>query len=158
MPWLATLLTAKPVLIGLHLGFAIIGIDAQLWLVGELIAGIRQRRRLQIAAFLGLLGFLASWIAGGYYYVRYYGALVKPVIKAGAAPWAHTIAMETKEHIFLFLIPLTLTIALFTLLDSNSLRRKDLSRSVTILAILAALIGLAVGALGFMVSAAARWG
>jgi Tfp pilus assembly protein PilN len=61
--------------------------------------------------------------------------------------------METKEHIFLFLVPLTLTIALFTLLDSNSLRRKDLSRRMTILAILAALIGLAVGALGFMVPA-----
>ena len=43
---------------------------------------------------------ITSWVTGGYYYVSYYGTAVKPVIKAGEFPWAHTIITETKEHIF----------------------------------------------------------
>src|SRR3989338_3609359 len=98
------ILQSKPVLIGLHLGFAILGIDAFLWLLGEVAARTQSTRRRSAAALLGIVGFLGSWIAGGYYYVVTYGPLVKPIIKGGSAPWAHAIVMEAKEHIFLFLI------------------------------------------------------
>src|SRR3989338_11661990 len=106
------ILLAKPVLIGLHLGFAILGIDAFLWLAGEYAAGAISIKRRMIAAVLGLIGFIGSWLIGGYYYVKYYGPLVKPVIKAGNAPWAHAIAMELKEHVFLFIITLAIKIFL----------------------------------------------
>ena len=39
------LLTVKPVLIGLHLGFAIIAIDAFLWLLGEVMANAGSAKR-----------------------------------------------------------------------------------------------------------------
>src|SRR3989344_7996185 len=58
---------------------------------------------LKIYSFVGFLGFLLSWISGGYYYTTYYGKAVKPIIVATSTPWIHTILMETKEHIFLFL-------------------------------------------------------
>lgn len=152
------ILTNKPVLIGLHLGLAIIGIDAFLWLMGELVAGVRKMSRLKWASLLGLVSFLLSWLAGGYYYVLYYGSLVKPVIKAGLAPWAHLVFMETKEHIFLFIPPLAATALLITLLNRDVFTKAGLNRPTLVLAGLIVFIGLAVGTMGFIVSAAARWG
>jgi hypothetical protein len=153
-----SVLTAKPVLIGIHLGFAIVGIDAFLWLLGEIVANAGSVRRRTIAACIGIFGFLGSWIAGGYYYVKFYGPLVKPVIKAGSAPWAHAIAMEAKEHMFLFIIPLAITALLIARFDGVALASHGLKRIAAILVGTIAGLGLAIGLLGFIISAAARWG
>jgi|SRR3989344_4167425 len=147
------ILLAKPVLIGLHLGFAILGIDAFLWLAGEYAAGAISIKRRMIAAVLGLIGFIGSWVIGGYYYVKYYGPLVKPIIKEGLAPWAHAIAMEAKEHIFLLIVPLAITVLLAARSSDQAIRRPAMW-----LAVLIAAIGLSLGAMGFIISAAARWG
>ena len=61
------LLTYKPVLIGLHLGFGVLGIDGFLWLLGELLASSGNKVRMKYAAWIGLSGFSLSWLAGGYY-------------------------------------------------------------------------------------------
>ncbi|KKU19373.1 MAG: hypothetical protein UX29_C0005G0017 [Parcubacteria group bacterium GW2011_GWA2_46_10] len=115
------ILLSKPVLIGLHLAFAIIGID-------------------------------------GYYYVKYYGGLVKPIIQKGLAPWAHNIIMETKEHIFLFIIPLALTALFITFLDKEEFEKLNIKWVSMILVVLIVGLGLVIGAMGFTISAAARWG
>lgn len=151
-------LTAKPVLIGLHLGFAILGIDAFLWLLGEIVADTTSVRRRTNVALLGAAGFLGSWLIGGYYYVVYYGPLVKPVINAGATPWAHAVAMETKEHVFLFLIPLVVVAFLLARLDAQTLVALRLKVPFALLTGLIAGVGLGAGLLGFIISAAARWG
>ena len=148
---------SKPVLIGMHLGFGIIGIDAFLWLLGELKYKGR-KKPLLITAVVGVLSFIGSWLAGGYYYVNFYGSLVRPVIKGGLAPWAHNIMMETKEHIFLFIIPLAITALFAVLLKEEEFESLNIRKTVMLLAALIAAIGLAIGAMGFMVSAAARWG
>ncbi|MEK7651755.1 MAG: hypothetical protein AAB351_00905 [Patescibacteria group bacterium] len=153
-----TLLSAKPVLIGLHLGFAILGIDAFLWLLGEAIANSGTVRRRLIAATLGLVGYLLTWIIGGYYYVKFYGPLVKPIIKAGNAPWAHAIAMEAKEHIFLFAIPLAVTIYFISKIEAKELKDLGLRKELVHLTLIAAVLGLSLGLMGFVISAAARWG
>src|SRR3989344_4927170 len=137
------LLLAKPVLIGLHLGFAIVGIDAFLWLAGEYAARAKSVARKTWAAGIGTLAFIVSWIIGGFYYVTVYGAEVKPIIKAGAAPWAHNIAMESKEHIFLFIVPLAITALVLTRLDSEKLRKSGMWLSAVI-----AGLGLLIGAMG----------
>ena len=151
------ILLSKPVLIGIHLGFGIIGIDAFLWLLGELKYKGR-KKPLLITAVVGVLSFIGSWLAGGYYYVNFYGSLVRPVIKGGLAPWAHNIMMETKEHIFLFIIPLAITALFAVLLKEEEFESLNIRKTVMLLAALIAAIGLAIGAMGFMVSAAARWG
>ncbi|OGN07441.1 MAG: hypothetical protein A2669_01850 [Candidatus Yanofskybacteria bacterium RIFCSPHIGHO2_01_FULL_48_25b] len=151
------LLTSKPVLIGLHLGFAILAIDAFLWLLGEVIAGAGSKIRRTIAASLGLVGFIMTWIIGGYYYVTYYGPFVKPIIKAGTAPWAHAIAMEAKEHIFLFLIPMAVTAFFLSRLNADELKTFGLRPRAVILLVLIAGIGLSLGLMGYIISAAARW-
>ena len=149
---------SKPVLIGFHLGFAIVGIDAFLWLLGQFKddGGLRKSRIMTAA--IGVAAFVASWIAGGYYYVIYYGTLVKPVIKSGLAPWAHNIIMETKEHIFLFVIPLAMTVLCITLLEKEDMERLALRRLAMWLSGTVAVLGLLIGAMGFIISAAARWG
>ena len=152
------ILTTKPVLIGLHLGFAILGIDAFLWLLGEVVAKAGSVRRRQVAAGVGLVGYALTWIVGGYYYVKFYGVLVKPVIKAGSAPWAHAIAMESKEHIFLFAIPIAVTIYFLSRLDANELESHGLRKGLTGLLLIAGWLGLSIGLMGFIISAAARWG
>ena len=152
------ILQSKPVLIGLHLGFAIIGIDAFLWLLGKLKDDSGTSKGRIITALIGVGAFLASWIAGGYYYVVYYGTLVKPIIKSGVAPWVHNIIMETKEHIFLFIIPLAMNILFITLLSKEEMEKLSLRKITLWLAFSVAMLGLIIGAMGFMISATVRWG
>lgn len=151
------ILLSKPVLIGIHLGLGIIGIDAFLWLLGELKYKGR-KKPLLITAVLGTFSFIGSWLAGGYYYVKFYGPLVKPVIKEGLAPWAHNIMMETKEHIFLFIIPLAITTLFAVLLKEEEFESLNIRKVVMLLSVFIAALGLSIGAMGFMISAAARWG
>lgn len=152
------LILLKPVLVGLHLGFAILGIDAFVWLLGEYVADSKSLLRHRLAAIIGVGAFLISWMIGGYYYVMYYGSIVKPIILKGAAPWAHEVAMEAKEHIFLFLIPLALTAFMLTLVNPNELTKLSLKKPAMRLAGLIAGLGLLIGAMGYIISAAARWG
>ena len=152
------IIQSKPVLIGLHLGFAVIGIDAFLWLLGKLKGDGGSRKSMIITAAIGVAAFIASWLAGGYCYVVYYGTLVKPAIKSGVAPWAHNIIMETKEHIFLFVIPLAMTVFFITLLEKEDMERLKLRRLTLWLSGAVAVLGLLIGAMGFIISAAARWG
>ena len=152
------IIQSKPVLIGLHLGFAIVGIDAFLWLLGKLQGDGGSQKSMIVTAVIGVTAFIASWIAGGYYYVVYYGALVKSVIQKGLAPWAHNIIMETKEHIFLFVVPVAMTVLFITLLDKKEMEQLKIRRMAWLLSGAVAVIGLLIGALGFIISAAARWG
>ena len=154
---IVAVLTAKPVLVGLHLGFAIIGIDAFLWLLGEIVANAGSIRRRLFAAALGFVGYALTWVIGGYYYVKFYGPLVKPIIKAGSAPWAHAVVMEAKEHIFLFAIPLAVTIYLLARLDANELQSLGLRKRAIQLTLIAVILGLSLGLMGFIITSAARW-
>ena len=152
------ILQSKPVLIGLHLGFAILGIDAFLWLLWKFRSKDSFQKSGFKTALAGVIFFILSWIAGGYYYVVFYGALVKPIIKTGMAPWVHGIIMETKEHIFLFIIPLAMTVLFITLFQKGEIERLNLHRLVCWLAGTIAILGLLIGAMGFIISATARWG
>jgi len=154
---LLAIIQSKPVLIGFHLGFAIVGIDAFLWLLGKLKGDGGSRKSMIGTAVIGVGAFIASWLAGGYYYVVYYGKLVRPIIKGGTAPWVHNIIMETKEHIFLFIIPLAVTVLCITFLEKGDLERLKLRRLAWLLSGAVAMLGLLIGAMGFIISAAARW-
>ncbi len=151
------ILNNKPALVGLHLGFAILGIDGFIWLFGEILAKSEHRGRILLSAVLGIAGFALSWLIGGYYYVKFYGPVVKPIIKAGSVPWAHAIAMEAKEHIFLFIIPMAFVALFAALLGRQTLENSKIRKPLLVLSALIALIGLSLGALGFIISAAARW-
>lgn len=95
-----------------HIGLGELGILAFVWLIVELVNGPSTAGLLRAkgAALMGAILFFAAWVVGGTYYVVHYGSVVKPVIQDGAWPWSHGIFTETKEHVFLFLPFLSLTV------------------------------------------------
>ncbi len=96
--------------------------------------------------------FLLSWATSAYYYVTYYGTAVKPRILAGAAPFAHTFFMETKEHIFLLLPFVALSIALCASYLRAHPDDDGLRKSTAFLTLIALGIGVATAASGMFVS------
>src|SRR3989344_7956585 len=110
---------------------------------------------LKINSFLALLSFLASWITGGYYYTSYYGKSVKPVILKGEFSWVHSVLMETKEHVFLFLPFLAFTIFAITYFAYSDIAKdKKLTLSVAGLCFTTVSAALAIMLFGIVVSGA----
>lgn len=110
---------------------------------------------LKVNSFLAFFSFLASWITGGYYYTSFYGKSVKPIILKGDYPWVHSVLMETKEHIFLFLPFLSLALFAVTYFvgkDFNS--DKKLIFSVAALCFTTVSIALAIMLFGIIISGA----
>lgn len=145
-------------LIGIHAAIGEFGVFAFLWVLVELINPTKQRvKRAKIAAAIGTAFFLISWLAGGYYYVTFYGPNVKPVIKAGPAPWAHAVIMEVKEHVFLFLPFLSLFTTALIFRHSRKLAKDSRTRiSILLLCGLIILLGLLMAFMGYMISSGAR--
>ena len=110
---------------------------------------------LKINSLLALLSFVGSWISGGYYYASYYGKSVKPIILKGDYPWVHTVLMETKEHVFLFLPFLTLVIFATTYFAHSDIAKdKKLALSVAGLCFTTVSIALAIMLSGIVISGA----
>lgn len=99
-----------------------------------------------------------AWVMSAWYYVRYYGASVKPVILAGKYPWAHKVFMEWKEHIFLFL-PFMAAALLFAVwkLQPESPGADSRRRAAVWLAAAMTVVALAVTLSGVAVSGAVRF-
>lgn len=129
---------------------------ALLWIILEMLylveGGVfRARIASYLAAFLVTAG---CWIAGGYNYLTDYGSQVKPVILAGPEPWVHSIVMEVKEHIFIFLplivFALSLTLAV---IDKDALLKDPRARrAITITASLALFTVLLMFLMGAIIS------
>jgi len=112
---------------------------------------------LKWASVVSAVSFFASWLSGGYYYVLYYGGVVKPVIKAGEYAWAHSIVMETKEHIFLFLPVATVFLAIALFARGSDLEKSPaLKRSLVYVAGISTLIAIAITLGGIIISGSVR--
>lgn len=108
---------------------------------------------IKIFSTLGLLGFLASWVSGGYYYSTYYGTAVKPLIVGGAYSWAHAVVMESKEHIFLLLPFLAFVIfAILNFAGEAVISDKKLKARLTILCFVTVGIGILIALSGIAIS------
>jgi hypothetical protein len=90
-----------------------------------------------------------AWIAGGYWYLHYY-PVEKALILNGPWPFAHNLFMETKEHLFLMtlILSLYLPIAARDSLHTNATARR-MVLSVTFLIVLA---GLAIESSGAVIN------
>jgi len=102
------------VLRGLHVASGELALLFTIWMMVEVAWGPVERGilRAKIASLTGTILIFVHWLLSGVYYVIYYGPEVKPIIKAGPWPWAHSLVMESKEHVFLFL-PLLALLLLF---------------------------------------------
>ncbi|MBI2415629.1 MAG: hypothetical protein HYV33_03145 [Candidatus Kerfeldbacteria bacterium] len=138
------------VLVGTHAALGEVGAVALIWAIVELLRTTDQnKRRATIAAGIAAAALIASWVFGGWYYVNEYGSTIKPIIKAGPLPWTHSIVMEVKEHLFLFLPFLAVLVA-------ASIRRVQSYRPVLLLAALVVLAIFSIAGMGFVISSGYR--
>jgi|SRR3989344_5281462 len=147
-------------LIGLHAGLGELGALAFLWVVIEMMNPTegRVRRATKVACF-GVIALFLSWLAGGYYYLTNYQAMVKNLIKGGPYPWAHSVITETKEHVFMFLPFLAIVVwgALkqygIVLINDD---KKSLGKSIMLLAAFIFILAFLMAGMGYLISSGAR--
>lgn len=109
-----------------HAALGGIGCLAALWVFVETLnARPGNAIRIQTAALLAAVCMVGAWICGGYWYVHFYPR-ERGLILKGSWPLAHTLFMETKEHLFFItgILALLLPIATREQLYSNSAARK----------------------------------
>jgi hypothetical protein len=112
---------------------------------------------LKLSSLIAFIAYIISWIMGGYYYVIYYGGSVKPIIKEGPTPWVHSIIMEVKEHIFLFLPLLSFVALLVIWLRGRTLQEnKPLRDALAFVALITLIIAVSMALGGIVISGAAR--
>ncbi len=135
-----------------HVALGLVGLIASFAVTLNLLKGTPPISFLKKASLIAFLSYIISWLSGGWYYFKYYGTAVKPVILGGNYGWAHSIFMEAKEHVFLFLpfATLALTIIIWCVPEdffSRPLfkrRTSFLSLTITILAIIITLSGVLI--------------
>ena len=112
---------------------------------------------LRTTSIVATVLYFASWLSGGYYYALYYGAHVKPVILAGAYPWAHKFFIEVKEHVFMFLpfMALATVLALYVVNEQGELNERS-RKWLTLLVGITTIIGIFITLSGVVVSGAVR--
>jgi hypothetical protein len=123
-----------------HPTFGVLAIMAAVWVFVEALnASESNQGRIQAAAWVSAILIVASYLAGGYWYVTYYYAEKATILK-GPWPFAHNFFMETKEHAFfgLLLLALLLPIVVRQKLATNW-SAKAMTMAVAMLIILNAL-------------------
>jgi len=146
-------------LIFIHAICAELGLFAFLWVLVEILNPTDRRiARAQAAALFGLAFLFFAWLVGGFYYVEVYGLHIKPIIKASDASWVHSIVMEVKEHVFLFLpILAALVTALLYKHEEELNTNRDARLSIVLLSGLIFLLGFAIAGMGALVSSGYRF-
>jgi len=144
------------VLTYIHATIGGVGLIAFLWVLIELLDPTETRiRRAKAAAVIGLSCLFISWVTGGYYYVNVYGSDIKPIIKAGDLKWVHSVVMETKEHVFLFLPLLAiLTTSLIFRFGVELVGNRNINQFIILLSGLICLLGFLIAGMGEIIS----WG
>lgn len=145
-------------LIGIHAALGEAGALAFLWVIVELLNPNGSRlRRARIASLLGLALLIGAWFVGGYYYITEYSVAVKPLIKSGPMPWAHSVITETKEHVFLFLPLLAvLTVGLLQRFGDEFVQNRNYRLAVILASALIVLIAFTIAGMGFVISSGFR--
>ncbi len=143
--------TTLAIFLGVHVMSGIIGIGMHNAVLLQLVKKVPNYEYASKVAWSAVGMLFISWTTAAYYYVTYYGSAVKPRILAGANPSAHTFFMETKEHIFLVLPFVAISIALCT----TYLRTHpddNLRKSTALLTLVAFIVGIIVVGFGMFVS------
>lgn len=137
-----------------HPVFGVLGILGAVWfLVEALNASEANAGRMRAAALAVAMFMCLAWLAGGYWYTHFYGP-EKALILKGPLPWAHSLVMEVKEHVFF--VPLVLALYL-PLVARERLFANSAARTLGFaVAALIVLSGLAIEGGGALISFGAK--
>lgn len=134
-----------------HVFFGVMGILLAVFVFVDLLnVSENNIRRIKALSLLVALFTILAYVAGGYWYVVYYGP-ERDIIKAGPWPWAHTYFMEVKEHVFFALLMLSVYLPVVTH-KSFPLTAKDNRKLALVISGLIVLLGLAMEGAGAMIS------
>lgn len=140
-----------------HVLTGLIGIIAAYTILIELLRREPVIKKVLTSSLVSVVAYVLSWVSGGYYYLTFYGAQVKPLILKGPYPWAHSIFTEAKEHVFLFLPFIALVTWLVVRAHKTTLNQQpQLKKSVIWLTAVQVLIGVFVTISGFIMSGSVR--
>ena len=143
-------ISGSDVILLAHSSFGVFGTMAALWVFVEALNAREENDgRIRKVALLTSLCMSLTWILGGYWYVHFYPT-DRAVILRGPWPFAHTLFMETKEHLFFITLLLSfyLPIAAADKLYANEAARK----MVLCVAMLIMLSGLAIEGSGAVIN------
>lgn len=140
-----------------HVVIGLIGVIATYAAWIELLRRTPQIKKLILFSWVSLGSYVISWVAGGYYYLNYYGKQVKPLILAGPYPWAHTFFTETKEHVFLFLPFLALVSCMLICgYQAKLMEQPKLKGAVVWLVAIQFILGTFMAVAGYIISGSVR--
>ncbi|MCR4284403.1 MAG: hypothetical protein NUV64_03795 [Parcubacteria group bacterium] len=148
--------TSLSIFLAVHVLIGVLGV----FLFGGVSLGLLKKKvsvkMLKVFSIGGLISYLTAWALGGHYYIVHYGSKVKPIIKAGDMPWAHSIVMEAKEHVFLFL-PFLATVSVVSIfaLGGSMDEMPKFKRAVMLVSLMAFIIGILMALAGIIISGAA---
>jgi hypothetical protein len=145
---------ASDVILLAHAGFGVLGVLSAVWVFVEALNAREQNsKRTHIAALVVTGCMAAAWILGGNWYLRFYPA-DKALILRGPWPFAHSLFMETKEHLFFLVMILSLYLPIAA---SEKLYAKGTARKLVLwVALLIVLNGLAIEGFGAVVNHGAK--
>ncbi len=144
-------MSTNDIILFAHPTFGILGMLAALWLFVEALnASESNRRRIWFASLAVAALMLAAGIFAGYWYTIYYGRFEQPIVLKGPWPWAHSVFMEVKEH--LFFIPLILALYLPFVARLNLFRNPKARAMVMVVAGFIVLNALAIEGAGAIVN------
>lgn len=148
----------KELVLMLHPAFGLLGVLAAMWVLVDTlnVAAAPPPRRTHYAAQAVAAFMWLSFLAGGYWYLTYYGA-DQAIIQAGAWPWAHTFVMETKEHVFFTLLLLSTYLPIVTARTQLAVDGGG-RQLVMVVAALVVLLGLAMEGAGALVALGVKIG
>jgi hypothetical protein len=147
-------ITASDIILLAHSMFGVLGTLSALWVFVETLnAREANAARTREAALLAAVCMGLTWILGGYWYLHFY-PFDKALILQGPWPFAHTLFMETKEHLFFLTLILSfyLPIAARDNLYANAAARK----MVLCVAMLIVVSGLAIEGSGAIINHGAK--
>jgi hypothetical protein len=141
--------TSSDILLLAHATFGVLGTVSAVWVFVETLnAQERNARRTRTAAWCVTIFMTAAWIVAGYWYLHFYPA-ERAIILKGPWPFAHSIFMETKEHLFL----MTLILAFYLpVVVREKLHANPAARKMTLcVAMMIVITGLAIEGAGAVI-------
>jgi hypothetical protein len=145
----------KEFILFLHPMLAVFGVITAVWVFVEALnVSEKNLKRITTANVLTAVFMFFTWVTSGYWYITYYAA-DKALILKGPWAFAHTLVMETKEHVFFATLVLALLMPIVSY-RNNINQNKSARRLILWLAALVVLTSLALEGAGAIISFAVR--
>ncbi len=147
----------KEFILFLHPMLAVFGIIFSVWTFVEVLnISEKNSKRITFVSVLVAISMLLTWITSGFWYISYY-ATDKAIILKGPWAFAHSLIMESKEHIFFSVLILSLYVPIISM-RNNIVTNKSAQSLMLVVTTLIILLSLALEGAGAIISFGVRMG